>query len=67
MDNAQYIPTPEGKEWLDSLGPMVLNIALSMDDHGVTQVDAEFKNWQISEIIRQWSKNRPQNIMEAKS
>jgi len=59
-----FKPTPEGKEWLDSLGPQVLNLALSLDSQFITQSEVDFKCWQMSEIIRQWAKNKPRNIMQ---
>lgn len=64
MQAAEYRPTPEGKQWLDSLGPEVLNLALSLDAQSITQSDVDFKCWQIAEIVRKWAKNRPHQIME---
>ena len=63
MHTAEYTPTPEGKQWLDSLGPEVLNLALSLVSQSA-QSDVDFKCWQIAEIVHKWAKNRPHQIME---
>jgi hypothetical protein len=60
-----YKPTPEGKEWLDSLGPEVMNIALIRDDQRPSQATVEFMNWQMTEVIRAWVQRKPHNIMQA--
>jgi hypothetical protein len=61
-----YTPTPEGKAWLDSLGPQIANIALARDRIAPDDETINFAmDVEILRTVREWSNKKPRNIMEA--